>query len=90
MVADCDRCDHTSKVFSFVSKGGSNKNALNVYDFFEHVPFGWAQWTTGGWGSYDQDRTHLICPECVEKAKASGEGSLAMSPKTLLDGLSEL
>ncbi len=90
MVADCERCDYISEPFTFMSLGGSHENSLEGGAFFEHLPFGWATWTTGGWGSYDQDRTCLICPECVEKAKVSGEGRLRLSPKTILDGLSEV
>lgn len=90
MVADCDRCPERSEPFTFVSLGGPEDNCPEASSYFEHVPFGWALWTTSGWGSYDQDRTHLICPECVEKARASREGSLEVSPKTLLDGLSEV
>ena len=90
MVADCDRCPTRSEPFTFVSLGGPNDNAIDASSFLEHVPFGWALWTTPGWGQYDRNRTHLICTECVEKAKASREGTLEMSPKTILDGLSEV
>jgi len=90
MVADCDRCPTVSNPFTFISKGGSYENAVDASAFFGHLPFGWANWTTPGWGGYDRDRTQLICPECVEKAKVSGEGTLRMSPKTVLDGLAEV
>jgi len=90
MVADCERCPFVSKPFTFISKGGSSKNALEATDFFEQLPFGWGNWTPSGWGSYDRDSTQLVCPECVEKAKVSGEGEVRISPKTILDGLSEV
>lgn len=89
MVADCERCPHVSEPFTFISRGGTHKNAVDACSFFEELPFGWGTWTTGGWGSYDRDRTQLVCPKCVEKARISGEGELRVSKKTILDGLAE-
>ncbi len=90
MVADCDGCSNVSKQFSLISKGGPSDNCPELSSFFEHLPFGWAVWITWGWGSRNDPRTQLICPECVEKAKISGEGELRISEKTILDGLAEI
>lgn len=87
MVADCDQCHAVSKPFTFISKGGSSDNCPDSSGLFEHLPFGWAELTTSGWGPYDRERTHLICPECVEKVS---DGEVRLSKKGLLDGLAEV